>query len=495
MRHKTKLQRTAEVLRTANHHRQSLAFTLRCLRWIERYTKPFRTAIGNTLGKVSQRMLRSPFPLLLVAFLLWGVARAERTAPILDVPLLLIAMALVFSSAVFGIVARLFPRQHHTLCSIMLLVLMVKMLLIGTAFQWWVGSPDEYSVYHHDALEVLQSWERGVPVSGISEQTYTQVLAAVYLTIGPHMQVGKLFNVLLLILAGLALFRIAEELFGARTAVVAFALSQFVPQITIWTTMLLRESAMLLVTVFTMLWLQRFAWDHRTITLPALLATAGLIMTAYSLRHYLGMMLMLVSGMVLITVLATHWYATRRPIALAFSALVILAVVIIQMQGKLDNPSRHLYSTQYLSIGTVQSARDFIIQNEPGKLYAPEVRLESIGNVLAFLPTAYFGILFLPFPSHVTSATTFAYYALSTLEYLLLPLMLVGIAVAMRTARRCYPLLLYALLTLTVYALAEPSIGNLVRHRIQANFLLLVFAALGWRYLTGAWHPPKRHGR
>lgn len=440
---------------------------------------PIGAAIGRMLSSIADVLLQHAGKSFMFALL---VLMGTRLLPISNLRTVGVMVACIALFCIlFGIVLRRASPRYGLLLTIVLLSLLVKAVLILTAFQT-ISSPDERAVYHAEAIDVLGKIQNGFPYrEALNPSPYSNLLALAYAIGGADMAIGKLLNAMLLAITGTLIYGIAARLFDHRTAIAAFLLVEFTPQLTIWGVQLLREGFAMLAISGALFCLTHFtdARQHPSWRMLCTLAVALLML--YLTRRHMAFVMLAVVAIATVGLLRN---STMRRRLIGVSLLLVIGIAFLAAQTQWDDPTLHIPSSQYFSLSTLQGARNWITRVQ-SMTYAADAQVSTVPEVLRLFPRATIAVLLVPYPKHITSTKWLMYYMVNVSEYLLLALAIMGVVVTIRHyLPEAYPLILFVGFTIAVYALADPSIGGMIRHRMQAWVILMVFVAKGLTHLS-----------
>ena len=256
----------------------------------------------------------------------------------------------------------------------------------------------------------------------------------------------------------------------------------FEPQLTIWSVQLLRESLIILLIVAALYFLVQFV-KHRAVTFGSATMFAAIIWLLYWIRPHIAFILLATAAATIMVFFFWQQISRTRRFAFALLLIAILSIFIVS-QGLWNDPTLHIQANRYFSLEAAQGARNWISM-VPGTLYEPDARVDTISGALQLLPKSALVVLLAPYPTHITDAKWMIYYGINVLAYPVLALAIVGVFLGFRhQLRLCFPLFVFVILALGVYALSDPSIGGIIRHRMQIWIVLLLFAAQGMMHIS-----------
>lgn len=330
-----------------------------------------------------------------------------------------------------------------------------------------VIAPDEYTF--HDNGRYFLGWLQGEFAEPFSyrwrnstQVGYFALVGGLYWLFGVHEVVPVLVNCLIGALAAVPAYRLASQVGGRRAGRYAAVLVTFFPSLVLWSTLLIRDALVLLL----ILWCTVFAQSLlRRFTLRGVLLLVACLAGLATLRSYV--FVMQTGGMLLAFLVA----GVRRPgRAVATAVLAGLGAVMVVKGLGVGGDALAEASLEHIS-----TRRQLNSVGQSG-MEAPGHDLDSPLGALTYLPIGLVWFLFAPFPWQVGGRQAMAVPDV-LVWYLSFPLVVYGVAVALRRRRRpsMAPLLVAALFTV-IHSLVEGNVGIIVRHRAHVLVLLLPFA-------------------
>ncbi|RMH15286.1 MAG: hypothetical protein D6701_10195 [Gemmatimonadetes bacterium] len=297
--------------------------------------------------------------------------------------------------------------------------------------------------------------------------------------------------------SGLAL-GILNSFAGAATAVMTFYLGRILlgeaagkaaavlvavyPSLVLWSVLNIRDALTTTVVTFCVLTAARGLRGMRPGAVAQILVALGVLAT---LRDYLALLLAggLLLGWLLSVrrgrILPTLVMGTAVVVGVAFGAEQFGLLRRVPVEDPLE------------SVENIR--RDF---QRGGSGYGQEYSTATPEEALRYLPVGVAFFLFGPFPWDQGSALQTATMPEVLLWYLLFPLFLIGVRLALTRGDRASLLVVAVLISILVpYALVESNFGTAYRHRAQILPLFFLFTAVGIRRLWTNWRQTSRSHR
>lgn len=399
----------------------------------------------------------------------------------------LIALAAVFLAAFALLLVRrstIDPRAlrnrraeetAHFLRVLMLLGIAARMgialAIRGTGANEAIA-PDE-ATFHDNALW-FAAWLRDeVPQpfaykwQNHSQVGYFALVGSLYGLFGEFPVVPVLLNCLVGGLCAQPAYLLAARVAGRRAGMAAAVLVTFFPSLVLWSTLLIRDAWV----IFLLLWCSCLA--QSLLARFRLRTFAWLVLCLAAMATLRSYMLVLMTAAILLAYLVA---AVRRPGRAIATALAcgVSVVVLMRVSG---------LGTDYLGdapLASLALQRQYNSMTGEGAIALDGYDLSTPTGALTYLPIGLAWFLLSPFPWQFSGRQGLAIPEV-LLWYACLPLVVAGIAFALRRRRRhaLVPLATGLLLTV-LYSLLEGNVGIIFRHRAQALALLLPFAAVGW---------------
>lgn len=355
---------------------------------------------------------------------------------------------------------------------------------------------DDCGYYTLRSLFTSMYWS-GVPFSpsaikGIINLEYGSsgfiyILAAFFGLFGYAPVASKFLNCFFGIWTALAVYFIAKNIFGAKTARLSTGFAAFFPSLFIWSITNLKEPIFIFL-IYTMLWavIKSVATRKiRYLTIALLAARLQLfIRSTYEVFFYLTLGTML---LYYLFVLSINLYKKKR--ALLLGILLISAVVFAW-------PARHRINTLLdAGIRRIQIAHNGAVSTG-GQTYKllPDIYYQITNKPITkpvFLTMLFKGwihILLEPFPWKILTKSIFFSYPQMLLWYVLVVYAVLGAGFSLKYRfKESLILILYFFVITSGLAVTGGNIGTIFRFRDIITPLVLIFAAVG---LTNMFNPP-----
>ena len=347
--------------------------------------------------------------------------------------------------------------------------LVLSLVITNTLVLLRYLGPDALT-YHTIAQDILRHWNQGFPFPYVpsGKEGFYYVLAGLYWVFGVHTAAGLAFNATV----GAALVPLTTDttrrLFGPAAARYAAPLTVLLPGMLLWTSQLLKESAVLFLLAVAANCAVRVVGRISIAPILTLAATMALL---FSFRGWVGVM---AAGGLIIGI------AFGRPQLLSGLGTGVTALVLI---GLLVVVTGLGYSGYKTAVGSdLQQAsvvrRDLAVSANSG--YGADADISTPAHALTYLPKALLTFLLGPYPWQIRGGRQLPVVPDVFCWWALLPSLLRGVrAAARRLGRQILVLLLPAFTTSVLLALAIGNFGTLLRERTQVVVLLLPFLCLG----------------
>lgn len=332
----------------------------------------------------------------------------------------------------------------------------------------WFFAPDQVT-YQEEGWQTLLYLrdEAGMPwqIQDTLEVGYFYLNAFLFWIFGYAPLAPKLVNAVIGTASGVLCYRLAGELAGKGPARITAMLTTFFPSLVLWSSLNLRDPIVLLLTV------ALFLSALRIRTRPSGLAFFGVTLFLSLLVLFRDYM----AAMVAVSLLGAIFISKGRSIAVNVvlgGILVGMAVVAYQQfgfgAGLAESASFEVLAQQRQSMAT------------GGTAFRPDVDISTPVRGLQYLPVGLAFFLLSPFPWQVGSLLSLMTLPEQIVWYALVPFVAAGARYVIRHRYEVFsPVLLFLLLTTSVYGLVEGNAGTAYRHRAQVLVFFLILAAVG----------------
>ncbi|MBN1586233.1 MAG: glycosyltransferase family 39 protein [Candidatus Omnitrophica bacterium] len=331
--------------------------------------------------------------------------------------------------------------------------------------------------------------------------SHTDLLAILFFLFGYAPMAGKLLNILMTVSVGLMTFGIARRALGVSAAKIAMVLVCFTPTMIFWSVGNLKDNLYLFMLVFTFYGVTRWIEDGKY----PFLAFFALLPFMYSIRQAATLLLVpiLAVGVLLSSRLA-FWIKIALVGVLIVAGLGVARTKLLP-SGR-DTLGRVKISAEYiltLRLGFLSSGGnnyrifdDKYYQKMLERHYAPsgvpeDLQLASGAFALGYLKGLMY-FLFSPLPWMISKGSHLLVLPQVVLWMLLaLPFMSGVIWTCSGRARPLIPMVIFLMVGVSLYAIAEANMGTAIRHRdmFLPFFYILAMAGLSrWGVLRDEAH-------
>lgn len=332
----------------------------------------------------------------------------------------------------------------------------------------WFFAPDQVT-YQDVGWRTLQ-YLRGLgpmpwQITNTTEVGHFYWNAIVFYVFGNAPLAVKLANAVVGTASALLAYRLAGELAGPAPARNALLLTMFFPSLVLWSALDLRDPIVLLLTLALFLSVAQLRVRPTTTSFFAtLLALGSLIL----FRDYIAVMV--VFGLVGSSLIST---GRGLPLNIFLGAVLFgLAVFVYQRFGL---GSQWVESMSFESIALTRS--NLAIGRTA---FDPGADVSTPLQGLAFLPRGLAFFFFSPFPWQLGSALSIMTLPEQVVWYGLMPAVWLGGLYLVRKRYHVFgPVLVFVVMTSSVYALVEGNAGTAYRHRAQVLIFFLIMAGVG----------------
>lgn len=332
----------------------------------------------------------------------------------------------------------------------------------------WFFAPDQITydsvgwrtLLYHRGLGP-QPWQ----IQNTAELGYFYWNAFLFMIFGNAPVAPRIWNAFVGTASAILAYRMAGELAGKLAARYALLLSMFFPSLVLWSSLNLRDPVVLLVTLALFLAVLRLRKKPSAVPLFAVVLFLGLLVL---FRDYMAVMA--VFGLVGASLVGR---GRGLPMNILVGALLLGLAILAYRQFGLG--SQWVESASFEAIA---QQREYMAIG--GSAFRPGVDVSSPLRGLQYLPLGIAFFLFSPFPWQVGSALSMMTLPEQVVWYGLLPVTLIGGRYLIRERYHLFgPILVFLVITTSLYALVEGNAGTAYRHRAQVLVFFLVIAAVG----------------
>ncbi len=278
------------------------------------------------------------------------------------------------------------------------------------------------------------------------------------------------------------IFRIARQIGASPSAALRSGwLVAITPAFIFWSGSLYKEGLLLLILSLAIHHALRLQANWRTQSFLILsLCFAGLA----ALRLYLALIMAVAMGLCLLFGRAKkHMSRAELPVVIR-QAMVAMLFVIIMTAVYFASRAREVMPADFEALlGQIQTSRDDLSHTQSG--YLPDANVSTTQDAARFMPLGLAYFLTVPLPWQTGSIRQNMAIPDTAVWLLLYPVILIGMAQALRRNFQGSILLIVASVGLCLfYALLVANVGSAYRLRIQIWLLWAPFLGLGWEALS-----------
>lgn len=332
----------------------------------------------------------------------------------------------------------------------------------------YIRAPDSYA-YHNIAVDIVKHWNSGstMPYLPAGKEGFYYVLAGLYWLFGAYTAAGLVVNATL---AG-ALVPVVSDttrrLFGEEAAARVPPLVVLMPGLMLWTSQLIKEAAILFLIAFAVNCAVRVM---ERITLRRLVGLAVALAILFSFR---GWVALVVAG----GLLAGIGVGRRQLVSGVSTAAGALAFIVFVLSFGLGYSGYQAAVNSDLSEANIVR-RDLAVSGSTG--FDHDADISTSQRALLYLPRGLLNFGLGPFPWQISGLRQLPILPDMVVWWFLLPSLWRGQREGRRSAgRRVLVLLLPAITTASLLALAVGNFGTVVRERAQVIVILVPLIALG----------------
>lgn len=340
----------------------------------------------------------------------------------------------------------------------------------------------------HARAWALANTVKGIQLSEIQTKTllnfsqygwsfHVYFLGFIYYLFGTVPILGKCINALFGVLTGITSYFIAKELFGQKTAKLAYILVMFYPTLFLWSTTNLKDTMLISFLTFAVFCFVRFQGSRRIKYLVLFLFLLFLL----SLYRF-GIFYFVISAAFFSLFFLVRWDFKKVIIAMLIGFFLSIYAFVphnlfVKYAGKFKVES--LIQQQRAS----RDSGGSIYKIYPERFYLEKKSDERPIGALEFMQSLAAGIasiFFRPFPWEIDKTSKLIFYPAWLIYALLFLFFIFGIAVSFRYhfRRIIFPILLFFTI-IFILSLTEANIGTMVRHRDMVTPIYIIFSSFG----------------
>lgn len=294
---------------------------------------------------------------------------------------------------------------------------------------------------------------------------YHFFVGGVYMILGREPVVPGILNGVLGGLLVYVAFLVALELgMDRKKALWAVVPVAFWPSLVLWSALNLRDVWMIFsVALGTLCWLRLMAQGYTNFRLVGLLCSMTVI---FFVRHY--MLPIVVLGLLLSFVV---WRVRDKMKATIL--LLVATFTVLQLDTTFG-------FSVLQTVAQLQNIREGFQGPNVGSVFATDVKMTDVSDVLAFLPVAMGYFLFAPFPWQAKGFLQSISAVEVSLFYMCFGFLVIGWwATSKKNYAASATVLFVVFVVAASYAIAEGNIGTIYRHKAQVLPFMLMFIVPG----------------
>jgi hypothetical protein len=336
--------------------------------------------------------------------------------------------------------------------------------VIGTYFR----APDSFA-YHNIATEIVKHWEHGaaLPYLPAGKEGFYYLLAALYWVFGPYTAAGLALNAAFAAALVPLVSDTTRRLFGEEAAARVPPLVVLLPGLFLWTSQLIKEAVILLLIALALNCAVRVV--HR----PAFASLTCMTVSLVLLFTFRGWVALVVAG----GLVAAIAFGRRQLVAGFSTAVGALAIIVVILSFGVGYSGYQAAVSSDLAQANVVR-RDLALSANTG--YDHEADISTSQRALLYLPRGLVNFGLGPFPWQVASVRQLPVVPDMLVWWFLLPSLWRGLRESRRrVGRTLLVVVLPAVTTACLLALAVGNFGTAVRERAQVVVILVPVIALG----------------
>ena len=332
----------------------------------------------------------------------------------------------------------------------------------------YILAPDSYA-YHNIALDLVQHWKSGMPIPYIPDgkEGFYYLLAALYWVFGGQTTAGLVINATLAAALVPIVSDTTHRLFGERAAARVPPLVVLMPGLFLWASQLLKEAAILFLIALAVNCAVRIM--HRATLRPLL----GLTLSLALLFTFRGWVALVVAG----GLVAAVAFGRREVVSGVSTAVGVLAFIVVILSFGVGYSGYQAAVSSDLAQANIVR-RDLALSASTGFDHGTDISTSQ--RALFYLPRGLFNLIVGPFPWQIRSLRQLPILPDMLVWWFLFPSLWRGQREGRRTSgRSILVVVLPAVTTACLLALAVGNFGTAVRERSQVIIILVPVIALG----------------
>ena len=294
-------------------------------------------------------------------------------------------------------------------------------------------------------------------------------IASIYWVFGHNQLLAQFVNATIGAATVLVLYAIAKDLFDVEVAQWTGRFMAFFPQMVFWSGAIYKDPSIMLCIAICMYAVVKL---NHEFTLRYVLMFVGASLALMTLRFY-------VFYFVAFAMMGTFVLSQRRGLAGSVGSYLVLIVVFI---GAFTFAARQETVEQQRSYFTLERLQ--ITRSDQAmwgqSAYAPKADVSTTQGVLSVLPVGLTYLLFAPFPWAVRNLRQALTVPETLVWYALMPALVRGLIVTIRTRfRPALPILVFAASLTCAYAVFQGNVGTAYRQRTQVTMFYFILMAVG----------------
>jgi 4-amino-4-deoxy-L-arabinose transferase-like glycosyltransferase len=314
-----------------------------------------------------------------------------------------------------------------------------------------------------------ESFATPVTVTSVSGYGFVYFVGLIYLVVGRNQLLVQFLNGTIGTISVIVLYAIARKLFDVRSARWAALFMAFFPQMIFWSFAMYKDPSILLCIATSIYAVLRL---RERLTLRYIVLFLSSCLYLMSLRFY-------VFYMVAFATLGTFVFGQRRGVFSGLLGQVVLVSLFISALLFGVRGETIEQQTSYFDLEKLQNARAG--QATLGRsAFGADVNVSTTQGALAALPLGLVYLLFAPFPWAVTGLRQLLTLPETLVWYALMPALVRGLLYTIRYRfREALPILVFAVILTTAYAIFQSNVGTAYRQRTQITMFFFVFMGAG----------------